>query len=105
MLVYVTNVVWCICPQVHVTDFDTLDFARLDPSVALGFYFRDRGDFQHFCDEAKAKAARKRAAGIAPLFDVEYAPPSYVAAPDWAVDEGDSLGDLNDDGDDEYVLV
>ncbi len=28
-----------------------MDFAHLDPSVAMAFYFRDREEFDHFCKD------------------------------------------------------
>lgn len=63
--------------QVHVSAFEELDVAQLDPSLALGFYFRSREEFSSFCDQMKATAREKAAVGKNPLFVIEFAPPSY----------------------------
>jgi hypothetical protein len=63
--------------QVHVSELDALDASRLDPSLALAFYFRDRGEFQVFCDEVRINVEKKNAAGVNPLFCVQHSAPAY----------------------------
>ncbi len=51
--------------EYHVREASTLPITSLDPSLAVGFYFRDREAFQAFCerwrvDEAKKEEQRKQ---------------------------------------------
>lgn len=64
--------------QVHVPEFVTLDFSRLDPSMAVGFYFPDRAEFERFCEENRVLTARKVKEGKTPLFTVQNAAPAYM---------------------------
>lgn len=109
--------------QVHVDDLDSLDSSRLDPSLALAFYFRDREEFQRFCEETRAAETERKktnAKTVSPLYTVQHAPPQYddIAMFDDGQrgedededDESLSVGagapkNSEGDSDDEYVLV
>jgi len=65
--------VLCRNPQVmHVKD--------IDPSLALGFYFRNEADFQDFRDRAQALQRQLNAEGFPPAFTVENSSPVYDGA-------------------------
>jgi hypothetical protein len=86
--------------QVHVDELDSLDSSRLDPSLALAFYFRDREEFQRFCDETRATEAERKkttAKSVSPLYSVQYAPPQY--------DEGAMFDDGQRGDDDDESLI
>jgi cysteine protease ATG4 len=46
----------------------TIDIARIDPSLALGFYCRDRQDFEDFCQRVAAVSAPHSMACPEPLY-------------------------------------
>ena len=75
-----------------------LGLDQLDPSMALGLFFRDRREFESFCDETRQRqqpqpprnnlflpeAKQGRSAGpsavpYSPLFVVQHSPPSAAA--------------------------
>lgn len=64
--------------QVHVSEFVTLDMSRLDSSLAIGFYFPARAEFEKFCEETKIYSARKLKEGKYPLFSVQNAAPAFM---------------------------
>lgn len=88
---------------------------QLDPSIGLGFYFRNKEEFNDFCTETRSKQTTQSQTSVPPsnskviepvnLYNVEYAPPTYDFS---AFDDGDDdvmcAGDRND-GDDEYVFL
>jgi hypothetical protein len=61
--------------QVHVSELDSLNASRLDPSLALAFYFKEKEEFDLFCEETRINVERKKMAGITPLFYVQHAAP------------------------------
>lgn len=89
--------------QIHVNDFITLDFNRLDPNIALAFYFRNRTNFDEFCRETKIKNEKKISMGLKPLYTIQQQAPSYASDINWNPDGNDKDIDNNDD--DDYVLV
>lgn len=99
---------------------------QLDPSIALGFYFRTKAEFEAFCAEKTNKPSNSAglaaaAAGVPPastpsiLYNIEYAEPTY----DFSMydqeeeeecdggggDRPDDYGRNDDDKDDEYVFI
>ena len=62
--------------QVHVNTLDTLPLNLLDPSVAIGFYFENRKDFDSFSVLISDRNKRNREVDRAVLFDVKHAPPT-----------------------------
>lgn len=88
--------------QIHVDELETLDFSRLDPSIAIAFYFRNRTEFEAFCEETKKEMERTaKEKGSCMLYSVMQTAPSYCAA--WSGDDGGE--DEEDNDDDEYVLI
>jgi len=82
--------------QIHVNDFERLDFTRLDPSLAIGFYLRDRGEFEEWFAEVKLNNANKVQCGLVPLFHVDTIAPSYHTS-------SYSYNDDDDDDDDDDI--
>ena len=78
--------------QVHVKDFVTLDFKSLDPSLAVGFYFQNRSEFNDFCNETRARNDAKKATKQTPLYQIEMMKPAYLDDPEGVSDKlaGDS---------------
>jgi hypothetical protein len=66
--------------QVHVQEFVHLEISRLDPSLALGFYFATQGEFDAFCEQTRAACARKLKAGGTPLYSVQSTAPAFMYA-------------------------
>mmetsp|Transcript_3200 Transcript_3200/g.3473 ORF Transcript_3200/g.3473 Transcript_3200/m.3473 type:complete len:553 (-) Transcript_3200:211-1869(-) len=64
--------------QIHVKDFVTLDFKQLDPSLAIGFYFQNRQEFNDFCLSTRAHNDRLRQMKLSPLYSVEHTAPAYL---------------------------
>ena len=64
--------------QVHVSEFVTLDIHRLDPSLAIGFYFPNRAEFDAFCEDTKLSVARKLREGKYPLYTVQDLAPTFM---------------------------
>lgn len=64
--------------QVHVCDLVPLDISRLDPSVALGFYFPTQHEFEVFCEETRVAAVAKQREGRTPLYAVQPRAPSFM---------------------------
>jgi hypothetical protein len=58
----------------------TLDWKQLDPSLAVGFYFQNRTEFNDFCNETRFKNEAKKARNQTFLYQVEHIAPSYLVA-------------------------
>lgn len=94
----------------HQSKLEELSFTQLDPSLAIGFYFRNRDEFGSFCSERKSydeKMMKKinqedgtKSIGYTPLFTVQYA-----AADLEYFGSGQSDGEEGTDLEDEYVFV
>jgi len=91
--------------QIHINDFVTLDFNRLDPNISLAFYFRNRTNFDEFCNETKNKNEKKLSMGLKPLYTIQQQSPSYASDINWNPDSYDIDNDIDVDDDDDYVLV
>lgn len=110
--------------QLHVDRFEEIDVRALDPSLALGFYFRTRQEFEEFCSVTQSECEWKRSQGITPLYSIEHSPPAeYTAFQNkymsgdggdgtLAEDEDEMYGDdkatnngNDNDDDDEYVFI
>lgn len=63
--------------QLHVSRFVTLPVSQLDPSLALGFCFLNRNDFDSFVSMVRFRVAQRIQRGQEVLFQVEHAPPAY----------------------------
>lgn len=85
-------------------ELEELPFAQLDPSLALGFYFRNREEFSAFCNDIKVTNEQKQAAGIVPLFSVQYAPPNTDFLGEDMFGGSDNEGGQSDP-EDEYVFI
>jgi hypothetical protein len=83
--------------QVHVKELVPLDLARLDPSLALGFYFPTRCEFEAFCEETRAAALSKQRAGRTPLYAVQPRAPSYMYSSE-ELDEDDEQEGPHEEG-------
>jgi hypothetical protein len=93
----------------HQSSLEPLSFRNLDPSLAIGFYFRTRDEFGAFCHQRRlheeSMMSRKRSKDddstpYAPLFTVQYA-----AADLEYYGNGQSDSEMNSDIEDEYVFV
>jgi len=103
--------------QVHVResrDLVRLPFSQLDPSLAVGLYFRDRDEFEVFCEQTRTRAQRAQqdyqlarsqgrpaSAPPPPLFVVQHSAPAADALN--TSDSEDERG--SSDVEDDYVLV
>lgn len=56
----------------------TLDIGQLDPSLAIGFYFHDRQEFNDFCIQSRLKSDRLKQQKLSPLYQIEHTAPSYL---------------------------
>jgi hypothetical protein len=63
--------------QIHVSDFERMDITRLDPSLAIGLYFRDQQEYQQWYDSVAEANVFKNSIGRVPLFHVAKLAPSY----------------------------
>lgn len=63
--------------QLHVSRFVTLPFQQLDPSLAVGFCFRDRDAFASFIDGVQRRVQQRLDEQREVLFQAAHAPPSY----------------------------
>lgn len=99
--------------QIHVSHLDEIESKYLDPSLAIGYYFRTREEFNKFCAQINESNKTKLAQGITPLFHIENAPPveyqqtqSNNGDGDVDVDSGLALDRPGSpDDDDDYVFV
>jgi hypothetical protein len=82
---------------VHVKELVPLDLARLDPSLALGFYFPTRCEFEAFSEETRAAALSKQRAGRTPLYAVQPRAPSYMYSSE-ELDEDDEQEGPQEEG-------
>ena len=90
--------------QLHVDNFNEIDVKALDPSLAIGFYFRTREEFTEFIEQTKKEIAIKASKGITPLFHIEHSPPAEYGVSD--DDEDDTIDHKNGDcDDDDYVFI
>jgi len=101
--------------SVHTKNPDEIAMSRMDPSMALGFYCRDRADFESLCSSlAKWKEQHE---GIPEMFTVEDSVPDYTANVSLAMNEmmldDDGFADAFEDeidqdyasDEDEYVML
>lgn len=72
----------------------------LDPSVALAFYFRNREEFNDFCESTRVSVEEKKQAGRRSLFSVQQSKPSYEHAVEGDWGQSDGSGD-----EEEYVFL
>ena len=95
--------------SVHCMYPSTMDMSRIDPSLALAFYCRDRSDFDDLCRSLEGMKVEGKKCGIAELFSVADAAPDYCANVSSAMvemydDESESeIG--KSDSDEEYIML
>jgi len=65
--------------SVHCTYPSTMEMSRIDPSLALAFYCRDRADFDDLCAALANMKAEGRKYKIPELFSVAEISPDYCA--------------------------
>jgi len=96
--------------SVHTTNTEAMPLERVDPSLALGFYCKNRGDFDALCQSLVAW--NKLHSKVPELFTMADATPDYSANASSAMhemmlsmtgEEADDDGLISDD--DEYVLL
>lgn len=63
--------------QIHVSDFEKMDIMRLDPSLAIGFYFRTHQEYDDWYQRVSDANVFKTSVGRVPLFHVAKLAPSY----------------------------
>lgn len=64
--------------QIHTTQFTAVDVDRLDPSMAIGFYFRSKREFDVFCEQTTRIEAAKLELDLPPLYTVRDRAPSFL---------------------------
>ena len=57
--------------QLHVEKLDEVDVKQLDPSLTIGFYFRNEEEFMAFVKQTKKNIELKVSRGITPLYTIE----------------------------------
>lgn len=95
----------CCCP--NPTE---MDVKRIDPSLALGFYCKDRHDFNELCKSFQAlttKTTLNNNIKEPELFLIADKSPNYCAASSNLLDHSDDEDedDIGDDHDDEYIFI
>lgn len=100
------------CPNISV-----MSMKKIDPSLALGFYCRDRQDYESFCSLLRAMKTNEKFTGYPELFTFADAKPNYEADVSSAMvemmatcqaldgEESDRLLSEHVDEDDEYVML
>ena len=73
--------------SVQTTTQETIDLKRVDPSLAVGFYCRDREEFDELCRELEDWKKAKENRGLPELFVVADTVPDYSATVSSAMDE------------------
>lgn len=63
--------------QLHVSRFVTLPVSQLDPSLAIGFLFATREEFDKFVSQVRHRVTERLQRGLSVLFQIEYKPPDY----------------------------
>lgn len=93
--------------QIHSERIDEIDYRSLDPSLTLGYYFRNREEFDSFCVDMQLINKEKLAKKIRPLFTIDFAPPVNSPRTYGYEDEEDFDTTHKDaeDEDDEYVFI
>jgi len=111
--------------EVHLTDEylrslncanpSTLDFSRIDPSLAIGFYCRDRPDFEMLWKSLQDLKEQGKKQKLPELFCIEDSAPDYSADVSMAMVEmmasgtnGDIDCDCNDSvvsDEDDYIML
>ena len=98
-----------IYQQTHVENLQETKFADLDPSLTLGFYCRNKEEFDAFCRHytTPANITSVHSSNVQ-LFSIEYAAPS-ISCMDVGNDSGeDELMKGNEeenDDDDDFVFI
>mmetsp|Transcript_26485 Transcript_26485/g.30782 ORF Transcript_26485/g.30782 Transcript_26485/m.30782 type:complete len:742 (-) Transcript_26485:113-2338(-) len=99
------------CPNIS-----TMNMSRIDPSLALGFYCRDREDFENFCSAVETMKTDDVTKDFPGLFSVADAKPDYNADVSSAmmdmmmgssssqIMDGDGDEETNND-DDDFVML
>lgn len=101
--------------SVHTQFPDEIAMSRMDPSMTLGFYCRDKSDFEDLC--SSMQRWKEQHVDMPELFTVEDSVPDYTANVSSAMNEmlydGDGFADAFEDSldqdnasdEDEYVLL
>lgn len=101
--------------SVHTNYPDEIAMSRMDPSMALGFYCRDRSDFEDLC--SVLASWKEQHVDLPQLFTVEDSVPDYTANVSSAMNEmihdedgfadafEDELDEDNASDEDEYVML
>lgn len=64
--------------QIHTKGMVTLGIDSLDPSLAIGFYFSSRSEFEIFCTTTRQRIMKMQQSGKTILYQIEHSPPSYM---------------------------
>ncbi|KAL7589830.1 hypothetical protein Lser_V15G37266 [Lactuca serriola] len=90
----------------HCNVVRQIPLESIDPSLAIGFYCRDKDDFQDFCSRASELAAESNGA---PLFTVtqtrQLAKPGGTSRGEEEVDSFDGVDDAEGSAQDEWQLL
>ena len=84
--------------QIHTNVYEVLSIDKLDPSVVMSFYFRDRMEFSEFYNDYKKRQSTRNKLYTIEQYAPSYADDSFAAGSEFA--EADAPND-----DDDYVLV
>ena len=96
-----------IYQQTHVENLQETKFADLDPSLTLGFYCRNKEDFDSFCRHYTTPANFTSAhSSNVQLFSIEYAAPNISCMDVGNDSEEDELMKGHEEEDDEdFVFI
>ena len=102
--------------RIHIEDLQETKFTQLDPSLTLGFYFRNKEEFDAFCYHYSTSPPGSMippssySSGHVQLFSIEYAAPD-ISCVDVENDSDEGTGlhngfnDDDDDDDDDFVFI
>ena len=84
----------------------SMNIKQLDPSIGIGFYFRNRIEFENFCSEYKAAESNHTQNK---LYSIQYMPAMYEYQEDEEGEDGESIGGgaahIDELKDEEYVFI
>jgi cysteine protease ATG4 len=94
--------------SVHTTNPETMSLTSVDPSLALGFYCKNRADFDHLCQSLSAWNLANPT--LPELFTIADTVPDYASSSamnammsSMTGEEEEDVGHVSDD--EEYVLL
>ena len=92
--------------QTHVEDLQETKFTDLDPSLTLGFYFRNKVEFDAFCKHYTTPASITSGhSSNVQLFSVEFAAPDVSCMDVGNQSDDGELNNGDEEDDDDFVFL